>query len=144
MGDNGGMKEPITVTTAVRAPIERVWECWTGLEHLEHWSFASPEWGAKGLESDLRAGGRFRTEMFARDGSFAFVFEGTFTEVAPPTRLRFTLDDDRKVEVDFTASGETVEVVERFEAESMHSREMQQEGWQAFLDNFKAYVESAG
>lgn len=136
------MNHPITVTTTVAAPIERVWECWTEPEHLEHWSFATPDWGAKGLECDLRVGGRFRTEMFARDGSASFVFEGTFTTVESPTCLRFTLDDDRKVEVDFLEEADSVRVVERFEAEGMHSRELQQEGWQAFVDNFKWYVET--
>jgi hypothetical protein len=33
-------------------------------------------------------------------------------------------------------------VVETFEAESENSVELQRQGWQAILDNFKKYVES--
>ncbi len=35
-----------------------------------------------------------------------------------------------------------VKVVEEFEAESENPIEMQQEGWQMILNNFKKYVES--
>ena len=39
-------------------------------------------------------------------------------------------------------SGSQVEVVEEFEAENENPVEMQLEGWQMILNNFKKYVES--
>ncbi len=44
--------------------------------------------------------------------------------------------------IDFSRKGEQTEVVESFDAETMNPPEMQQAGWQAILDRFKAYAES--
>ena len=45
--------------------------------------------------------------------------------------------------IQFTPEGDGTKVVERFEAETENPVEMQQTGWQAILDNFKAYTEKA-
>jgi hypothetical protein len=39
-------------------------------------------------------------------------------------------------------NGQQTKVIETFEAESENSIEMQRDGWQAILDNFKKYAES--
>jgi uncharacterized protein YndB with AHSA1/START domain len=46
------------------------------------------------------------------------------------------------VKIDFTSNGNTTEVVETFDAEDSHSADMQRDGWQAILNNFKKYTES--
>jgi uncharacterized protein YndB with AHSA1/START domain len=79
--------------------------------------------------------------MAAKDGSYSFDFSGVFDEVVPPTRLAYTIADSRKVEVDFQSKGELTQIVECFEAENIHSIDLQEAGWQAILDNFKRYVE---
>ena len=63
-------------------------------------------------------------------------------EVRNNEYLAYTIDDGRKVRINFTGKGNTTEVVESFEAEDTHSIEMQQGGWQAILDNFKKYTEA--
>ena len=80
--------------------------------------------------------------MEAKDGSMGFDFAGVYDEVKPHQRIAYTLGDGRKVKVDFTSNGNDTDVSETFEAEDIHSIEMQRGGWQAILDNFKKYVES--
>lgn len=52
------------------------------------------------------------------------------------------MGDDRRVELSFTQDGDSTRVVETFEAEGQNSLELQRQGWQAILDNFKKYAES--
>lgn len=136
------MENPIHVQTTVNAPLATVWECWNGAEHIPGWSFASDDWGAKAVENNLTVGGTLTNTLFAKDGSMSFDFTAVYTEVVPMQHLAFTLGDNRCVTVDFTETPEGIVVSERFEAENTHSREMQEQGWQAFLNNFKKYVES--
>jgi hypothetical protein len=56
--------------------------------------------------------------------------------------LEYTLDDGRKVWIEFSPEGNGTKVVERFEPDTHHPAEMQQAGWQAIMDNFKTYTES--
>ena len=58
----------ITVRTTVNAPLAKVWERWTGPEHIVNWAFASDDWEAPSAENDVREGGRFKTVMAAKDG----------------------------------------------------------------------------
>jgi hypothetical protein len=78
--------------------------------------------------------------MEAKDGSFGFDFGGVYDVVTPLSYIEYTLGDGRKVEVSFESKGDTTVVTETFEAESTHSLEMQQGGWQAILDNFSRYA----
>jgi len=36
-------KTKITVENIVKAPLEKVWECWTEPRHIIHWNFASDD-----------------------------------------------------------------------------------------------------
>lgn len=132
----------ITVKNLVKAPVDKVWRMWTSPEHITRWNYASEEWHSPTAENDLRPGGRFVSRMEAKDGSMGFDFEGIYDEVKPNQLIKYSLEDGRKVEVIFENKGEETLVTESFEAESTHSLEMQQEGWQAILNNFKGYVES--
>ncbi len=80
--------------------------------------------------------------MAAKDGSFNFDFEGTYTNVTHHKTIHYTMPDGREVKIDFTANGNETTVVESFDAEETNSVELQQSGWQAILDSFKKYVES--
>ncbi len=137
------MNEPITVEITVDAPVERVWECWNGPEHVSGWAFASDDWGATPVTNDLTEGGSFKTTMFAKDGSMSFDFEGTYTEVVEHERIAYDLTDGRHVTVVFDDTPDGVYISQTFEPEDENPREMQEGGWQAFLTNFKNYVESA-
>lgn len=135
------MTNAITVQTTVAAPLARVWECWTGVEHIQGWAFASDDWAARGIANELWAGGQMKSHLYAKDGSMGFDFEGTYSLVKPESFLALTLSDGRKVEVSFAETEGGVMVTETFEAENMNPVEMQRDGWQAFLNNFKKYVE---
>ena len=135
-------KTRITVQTTVNAPLPAVWDYWTKPEHITQWNAASDDWHTPWAENDLRAGGKFRARMEAKDGSFGFDFEGTYTDVQEHRYLEYTIADGRQVQVNFSSQGDTTYVVETFEAEDTHSIEMQQEGWQAIMDNFRKYAES--
>jgi len=136
------MKEAITVETSVHVPIDKVWSDFTDPEAVKAWNRASDDWHTVGGRNDLSIGGSFSYRMEAKDGSTGFDFGGTYEEVVTNKRIAYTLDDGRKVEVDFIPEGDSVRIVESFEPESENTHKMQQVGWQAILDNFKKYCES--
>ncbi len=136
-----GKKASITVEVEVNAPVQQVWKYWTEPQHITQWSFASDEWHAPNAENDLQAGGKFLTRMEAKDGSFGFDFAGVYDEVREHEFIAYTLGDGRKVAITFTGQGDSTKVVEVFDAEDTNPIDMQQAGWQAFMDNFKSYVE---
>lgn len=134
-------KPVITVKVTVERPVDAVWNCFTSPDHILHWNFASEDWHCPAASSALEPGGSFSYRMAARDGSAAFDFEGTFDVVAPNRQLAYTIGD-RRVVVDFVGHGAFTEVIEAFEAEDQNSLELQEQGWQAILDNFKKHAES--
>lgn len=133
----------ITVSTVIAAGIQKVWDCWTLPAHITGWNFASDDWHCPKAENDLQNSGKFNYTMASRDGATSFDFEGVYDEVRPHEKIAYTLLDDRKVSVLFEAEGDSTRVTETFDAENVHSPEMQQAGWQAILDNFKNYVEAS-
>ena len=134
--------EPITVKTTVRANIQRVWECWTSPEHIVKWNFASDDWHCPAATNDLQPGGRLCATMASRDGKMSFEFEGVYREVSPPNALSFVLGDGRAVVLHFSEDRGVTTVTETFDPENENPREMQQEGWQAILENFRKHVEN--
>jgi len=132
----------ITVETTVNAGLDKVWRFWTEPEHIKNWNNASPDWHTPKAENDLRKGGRFSSRMEAKDGSMGFDFGGTYDEVVLHKQIKYTLDDDRKVDITFAKADEGLSIKEIFEPESQNSTDMQKQGWQAILDNFKKYIES--
>jgi len=79
--------------------------------------------------------------MEAKDGSMGFDLNATFTQIEPLAMIASVLEDGRKVEVRFTKSEKGIHIEQRFEPESQNSRDLQQMGWQAILDQFKTYCE---
>ena len=71
----------ITVETTVKAPVEKVWEYFSGPQHITKWNNASEDWHSPSAKNDLRPGGKFVTRMEARDGSMGFDFGGTYDQV---------------------------------------------------------------
>ena len=132
----------ITIKTTIKASIEKVWEFWSSPEHITKWSFASPDWHTPYAENDLREGGKFKSTMAAKDGSMSFDFGGEYTLVEKYKAIEYVLEDGRKVEISFTETPNGVEVIESFDPETQNPEEMQRDGWQAILDNFKGYVET--
>ena len=132
----------ITIQTDISADAETVWDYYTAPEHITKWNYASPDWHCPKAENDLRVGGTFISRMEAKDGSFGFDFEGMYDEVNAPENLTYSMSDSRKVSVHFEAAGYKTRVTLSFDPENENPKEMQREGWQAILNNFKKYAES--
>jgi len=131
----------VTVAATINAPVEKVWEYWTGPEHIKKWNSASGDWHTPRAENDLRVGGHFSSRMEARDGSMGFDFGGVYDVVEKHEQIGYTMGDGRKVQVLFSGDANNTSVTETFDAEKTNPVEMQQAGWQAILDNFKRYAE---
>ena len=131
----------ITIKSTVKAPIEKVWKCWSEPEHIKKWNNASEDWHTTQAENDLRAGGKFSSRMEAKDGSFGFDFSGVYDEVKLYEVIAYTLGDGRKVKIIFVGEENKTDITEVFEAENTYPIDKQKEGWQAILDNFKKYTE---
>lgn len=132
---------PITISTAISAPIAKVWECYTDPAHIVKWNFASDDWHCPHAESDLRPGGKFSSRMEARDGSAGFDFAGVYDEVVPEERIAYTFGD-RHALITFTPEGEGTTVTISFDPETINPIERQRSGWSAILENFKKVCEA--
>lgn len=135
--------EKITVQTNVNADIQKVWNYYTDPEHITQWHFALDSWHCPKVQIDLRVGGKFIARMESKDASEGFYFAGTYIDVVFGKNLYFEMHDGRSVSVEFKNHGENnIDVVVTFDAENENPLEVQREGWQNILNNFKNHVES--
>lgn len=132
----------LNIETTVNAPLSNVWASWVTPADITHWNFASDEWCCPNAEIDLQVGGKFTYRMEAKDGSMGLDFEGVFTKISPNESIHFKLEDNRVVSVEFIETNEGIKVIEIFEAEDENSAELQKQGWQSILNNFKKHVEN--
>ncbi|GAB2680177.1 SRPBCC family protein [Flavihumibacter cheonanensis] len=132
----------LKVSAEVEVPVEKAWELFNTPEHIVNWNAASPDWHTPKASNDLRTGGNFSYRMEARDGSFGFDFAGEYTEVVPMTSFAYKMEDGRTARVEFHPIETGTLVITQFDAENSNPLEMQQNGWQAILDNFKRYAEN--
>jgi uncharacterized protein YndB with AHSA1/START domain len=136
-------KKAITVQAAINAPVEQVWKLYTEPRHVMKWNNASNDWHTPRAENDLKVGGKFLYRMEAKDGSSGFDFNGTYEQVKTNELIVYSISDGRKVEVIFIKDDNArTKVATTFEAENSNPIEMQRDGWQAILNNFKKYVET--
>jgi len=130
----------ITIETIVQAPIDKVWRAYTSPEDIIQWNAASDDWHTTSSSVELRVGGTFSSRMEAKDGSFGFDFAGTYTKITPNELIEYEFFN-RSASVEFIQINEGVKVRITFVAETEHSVEEQEEGWQAILDKFARHVE---
>jgi uncharacterized protein YndB with AHSA1/START domain len=135
------MPTQITIKAIIEANSKIVWEHYTTPVHITKWNFAIDTWQCPAASNDMRVGGKYTARMEAKDGSFGFDFEAIYDEIIPGKQFTYTLTDGRKVENLFNDLGNKTEIVITFDAETQNDVEMQRNGWQAILDNFKKYVE---
>ncbi|HTN47430.1 MAG TPA: SRPBCC family protein [Flavipsychrobacter sp.] len=132
----------LTVSTTVDKDINTVWDCYTQPQHITQWNFATDDWQCPTAENDLQAGGKYKARMEAKDGSFGFDFEAIYDEVEDKKKLAYTMTDGRQAITDFKdVNGKTI-VTTAFDPESVNPVEMQQQGWQMILENFRKYSET--
>lgn len=134
--------EKITINAEVNASVEKVWEMWNSPHHIVNWNAASDDWHTTRASNELKIGGSSSCRMEAKDGSMGFDFNWTYTAVEANKHLAYTLEDNRKVVIDFSEENGKVNIIQTFDAETENTLELQRFGWQSILNNFKKYVEN--
>lgn len=134
--------QTIQIQQTINASIERTWDFYTSPSHIINWNFASDDWCYPSAENDLNIGGKYKARMEAKDKSFGFDFEATYTQIVPYQSFQYQIADGRLVDVKFDNVGNQTTITIIFEAETINPIDLQQKGWQAILDNFKKYIES--
>lgn len=129
------------VSVNIHQPIIKVWEYFTSPDQIIQWNFANSDWHCPSAKNNVIEGGSFSYRMEARDGSFGFDLNGTFTKIDMPNVLHYNLEDDRRVEVSFIEKDGITHVVQEFELETENNEDLQRAGWQAILENFKKHTE---
>lgn len=132
----------ITVQVAVNAPIEKVWDKINNPKDIEQWNQASPDWHCLNASNNFEVGGKLKSTMAAKDGSFSFDFIGIYDEIIPQKFIKYHMEDSRTVEISFKEENNQVIITETFDAETQNPLEMQRDGWQAILNSFKNHVET--
>ncbi|HPE75196.1 MAG TPA: SRPBCC family protein [Draconibacterium sp.] len=132
----------ITIHADISADTKKVWDYYMLPEHITQWNFASSDWHCPKAENDIRVGGKYSARMEAKDGSWGFDFEAVYDVVVEYKNFIYTMPDGRKVTVNFENNEDRTRVVVTFDAETENSEELQRNGWQAILNNFKKYTEA--
>jgi uncharacterized protein YndB with AHSA1/START domain len=136
-------KTHIRIGVKIKAPVDKVWDYWNDPKHIVKWATGSFDWHTTKAENDLRVGGRFLSHMEAKDGSEGFDFTGRYTKIEKNRLIEYIIDDGREVQTKFESDGNYTTITQTFEPEELNSVELQREGWQTILDNFKHYAETA-
>ena len=79
--------------------------------------------------------------MEAKDGSFGFDFEAVYDAVIHHSDITYKMSDGRQATTTFEDLEGRTKITTTFDAETLNSIEMQQQGWQSILNNFKKYTE---
>jgi uncharacterized protein YndB with AHSA1/START domain len=140
----------IHVEIIVNADVKKSWRFWNEPALIQQWAFASDDWECPFAENNLVVGGKFVTRMAAKDKSYSFDFAGTYLDVKEFETIHYIMSNDindasaRTCTVTFEAlsDGQT-KVTELFDPETENSEELQKNGWQSILNNFKKAVEKA-
>ncbi len=130
----------IIIKAIISADKLKVWNYYTQPEHITKWNFADPSWHCPTASNDLQIGGRYIARMEAKDGSFGFDFDAIYTEIIPEVKFTYNFGE-RISTVEFKEINGQTEVTITFDPESENPIELQKNGWQAILDNFKKYIE---
>jgi len=131
----------ILIWVHIHSDIDTVWEAYILPEHITQWNHANEEWHCSKASNDFQDWWEFHYIMAAKDESVEFDFCGTYTEIIPKKLISYTMWDGRKAEVEFQSESHCVNVLIEFEIEEENTAELQQQWWQAILNNFKDYVE---
>jgi uncharacterized protein YndB with AHSA1/START domain len=135
------MSQKITVNAIIDADIKKVWDYYTNPVHIVNWNFADPSWHCPSATNDMKPGGIYKARMEAKDGSFGFDFEAIYTEIIEGKSFTYEFGG-RVSSFTFNQKNEQTQVIIIFDPETENPIDMQQQGWQAILYNFKSYTES--
>jgi uncharacterized protein YndB with AHSA1/START domain len=87
------MEDSFVVEIDIDAPPARVWQAWTDPQERLAWWGDDATYRGTSMQSDLRVGGRWRTEGRSASGQ-SFTVWGEYTRVDPPRALGFTWSYD--------------------------------------------------
>ena len=135
------MDNKITIAATINAGIRKVWDYYTQPKYITQWNFADPSWQCPTASNDMRPGGKYLARMEAKDGSFGFEFEAIYEEIVDGKWFTYSMAG-RQVTVVFDGDDSQTVVTVTFDPENINSLEMQKNGWQAILNNFKKYTEA--
>ncbi|MFN6038967.1 MAG: SRPBCC domain-containing protein [Bacteroidota bacterium] len=134
-------QEKITIKATVWANKQKVWNYYTQPEHITKWNFADLSWHCPAATNDLKVGGRYVARMEAKDGSFGFDFDAVYKEVNQGENFTYEFGG-RIAKIEFKEANGQTDITVTFDPETENSIELQRNGWQAILNNFKIYTES--
>jgi uncharacterized protein YndB with AHSA1/START domain len=135
------LNDKIEVTVVLDAEVEKVWDYYTNPEHITKWNFAHPSWHCPNAENNMQIGGTYKARMEAKDRSFGFDFEAVYTNIIEGKEYTYQFNE-REATVSFNEINNQTELTVKFDPETENPIELQKEGWQAILNNFKKYVET--
>jgi uncharacterized protein YndB with AHSA1/START domain len=133
--------EKIIVQVTIMANKQKVWDYYTMPEHITNWNFASDDWCCPSASNNLTVGGQYVARMEAKDGSFGFDFEAIYTEINLGESFTYEFGG-RFSSVELKEQVGQTEITISFDPETENPVELQKQGWQAILNNFKKYVET--
>ena len=90
----------------------------------------------------MRIGGKYTARKEAQDGSFGFEFEATYSEITENQKFVYIMPDGREVSVSINEDNHLTNITVCFDTETENPVDLQREGWQAILNNFKNYAEN--
>ena len=93
MNDTMSTNDTIVEEIDIAAPPERVFQAWIDPQQRLAWWGDDAVYRSTKMESDLRVGGKWRTEGKSADGK-PFAVWGEYTRIEPPTALAFTWNHD--------------------------------------------------
>lgn len=131
----------ITINSHIAAEKKKVWDYYTQPTHITQWNFADPSWHCPVVSNNLKVGGKYFARMEAKDGSFGFDFEAHYTEVSNEEKFTYEFGG-RTASVAFLSLDGITHVTISFDPEDENPIELQKQGWQAILNNFKNYCEN--
>ena len=134
-------QEKISVKATVVGGKQKVWTYYTQPEHITKWNFADQSWHCPTATNDMKVGGRYVARMEAKDGSYGFDFDAVYTEDNQGENFTYKFGE-RFATVQFIETNGQTNVVVTFDPETENSIELQKNGWQAILDNFRNYTET--
>lgn len=133
--------EKITIKATVNGDKQKVWNYYTQPMHITKWNFADSSWHCPSATNDMKIGGRYVARMEAKDGSFGFNFDAVYTEINKGEDFTYEFEG-RIATVEFKEAHGQTEITITFDPERENPIDLQKQGWQAILDNYKKYAET--
>lgn len=139
-----GQSEVLNVSVSINQSLDIVWDTWNDESHMQYWMFISDDYEVKDPRNELKIGSGFSYRMVSKNGDFDFEYAGTYTAIELNKFIAFTMKDGRRAEVVFSVIEDIVHIEMQFESVGEQDWDVQLDGWQALLNNFKDHVESLG